>query len=178
MTAYETLGIPSTATPEEIKAAYRAKAGKAHPDRGGIEEEFKRVRAAYEALTEGAEKFAEEVLRELNNLIISALSNEHEDFADHQDLRAFLENSIKAKQVAYRQSMRNNERTRKRWEKLRTRYKRRDGGREIIEQICDRQLEIGMEANDGIAHGLLVGDAMLAHIRGYAYAEASALPFK
>lgn len=56
---YDTLGVPRTATPEEIKKAYRKLAAQHHPDRnpGDAEAEakFKEVAAAYEALSD-AEK--------------------------------------------------------------------------------------------------------------------------
>ena len=49
---YETLGIQPDATPEEVKAAYRRKAQKTHPDRGGNEEEFKKAGKALEVLSD------------------------------------------------------------------------------------------------------------------------------
>jgi preprotein translocase subunit Sec63 len=51
MTPYEILGILPGATLTEIKAAYRARMMQCHPDKGGSDEEAKKVNAAYEALT-------------------------------------------------------------------------------------------------------------------------------
>lgn len=48
---YKILGITPGATEEEVKKAYRKMAMKHHPDRGGDEAEFKRIKEAYEALT-------------------------------------------------------------------------------------------------------------------------------
>jgi len=48
---YLVLGVPRSATPDEVKAAYRKAARKNHPDRGGSPEAFQRVQRAYEALT-------------------------------------------------------------------------------------------------------------------------------
>jgi DnaJ family protein A protein 2 len=48
---YETLGVPKTATPDEIKKAYRKLAVKHHPDKGGDPEKFKDINAAYEVLS-------------------------------------------------------------------------------------------------------------------------------
>lgn len=48
---FQTLGLTPEATPEEIKAAYRQLALKNHPDQGGSEEEFKKIKEAYEILT-------------------------------------------------------------------------------------------------------------------------------
>ena len=43
MNLYEALGVAKTATSDAIKAAYRKKAKKAHPDHGGKREDFERL---------------------------------------------------------------------------------------------------------------------------------------
>lgn len=48
--AYQILGLSPAASPEEIKKAYRKLAMKHHPDRGGDEAEFKRIKEASETL--------------------------------------------------------------------------------------------------------------------------------
>ena len=52
------LGLPATATPDEVKAAYRARVRAMHPDVGGDPDEFLAVKAAAEralAYASGAE---------------------------------------------------------------------------------------------------------------------------
>lgn len=53
MNYYKTLGLESNATEDEVKQAYRKLAMKHHPDRGGDEAEFKKIKEAYEAITSG-----------------------------------------------------------------------------------------------------------------------------
>lgn len=50
MTPHEVLGIPTTASPDEIKTAYRRACARSHPDRGGTEDAFQAVQAAYDKL--------------------------------------------------------------------------------------------------------------------------------
>lgn len=45
--AFAILGVPTGATLAEIKSAYREKVKDVHPDHGGTQEEFQRVREAY-----------------------------------------------------------------------------------------------------------------------------------
>lgn len=49
--AYRTLGLSPDADDAEIKSAYREKVKETHPDRGGSEEQFRRVTRAYERLS-------------------------------------------------------------------------------------------------------------------------------
>lgn len=51
MTLYEELDLSPDCTPEEIKQQYRTLAMKHHPDLGGDVERFKRIKFAYEILS-------------------------------------------------------------------------------------------------------------------------------
>jgi curved DNA-binding protein CbpA len=51
--AYSILGVPSSATADELKKAYRKKAMVHHPDKGGNAEEFKKVNNAYHLISTG-----------------------------------------------------------------------------------------------------------------------------
>jgi molecular chaperone DnaJ len=54
---YETLGISKTASPDEIKKAYRRLAVQHHPDKeGGSEEKFKEINEAYEVLKDSSKR--------------------------------------------------------------------------------------------------------------------------
>ncbi len=49
---YETLGVAKTASPEEIKRAYRKLASQHHPDKGGDTAKFQQIEEAYRILSD------------------------------------------------------------------------------------------------------------------------------
>jgi len=49
---YSTLGVARTATPEEIKKAYRRLASQHHPDKGGDTAKFQQIEEAYRTLSD------------------------------------------------------------------------------------------------------------------------------
>jgi DnaJ-class molecular chaperone len=56
MTHYATLGVGESATPEEIKKAYRKLASQHHPDKGGDTAKFQEIEAAYRILSDPAQR--------------------------------------------------------------------------------------------------------------------------
>jgi curved DNA-binding protein CbpA len=52
MNLYEELELPKNCSPEQIKQQYRHMAGIHHPDKGGDAEKFKRIKLAYEVLSD------------------------------------------------------------------------------------------------------------------------------
>ena len=69
---YNILGVSRNATKKEITKAYRKKALKEHPDKGGDEEEFKKLTGAYEILKDDEKretynKYGLEGLKAQNN---------------------------------------------------------------------------------------------------------------
>lgn len=56
MDHYSTLGVNRNASQDEIKKAFRKLAMKHHPDRGGNEEQFKKIQTAYDVLGDPQKK--------------------------------------------------------------------------------------------------------------------------
>jgi len=53
---YATLGVARTATPDEIKRAFRKLASQHHPDKGGNTQKFQEIQAAYDTLGDAAKR--------------------------------------------------------------------------------------------------------------------------
>ncbi len=53
---YDVLGVKKGATKADIKKAFRAKAKKHHPDKGGDEAKFKKINEAYETLADDSKR--------------------------------------------------------------------------------------------------------------------------
>ena len=58
MNYYDILGVSKTATPEELKAAYRALVKQHHPDLGGSPEMMKQINEAYDTLSDPQKRAA------------------------------------------------------------------------------------------------------------------------
>ena len=56
MEYYNLLGVSRDAEDQEIKKAFRKKAMKEHPDRGGDAEKFKKISEAYEVLIDSEKR--------------------------------------------------------------------------------------------------------------------------
>ena len=66
---YDLLGVSKSATTDEIKKAFKKKALREHPDKGGDPEIFKEVTVAYDTLTDPEkrklyDKYGEEGVRD------------------------------------------------------------------------------------------------------------------
>jgi DnaJ-class molecular chaperone len=118
MNLYDELELYHTCSDEDIKRQYRSLAQQHHPDKGGDEERFKRIKLAYEVLSDPARRreydetgkyhmdnsIRTQAMERLNNMIshfTGAINPEFDDLIVHMknDIRRALtatENDIQA----------------------------------------------------------------------------------
>lgn len=107
MSLYEILGLSSECSKEEIKKAFRELSKTHHPDKGGKEEDFKKIAKAYEVLSDPKKREAydnggdyesiESVQDKARNLLfgfIDAGINSFGFVPDHSDLIGEIEGKI------------------------------------------------------------------------------------
>lgn len=86
MDYYSVLGVAKTATPDEIKKAYKKLAMKHHPDRtGGDDTQFKKIQEAYETLGDSTKKAAYDNPRHHSNNVFydfNGFSDQSPEFND------------------------------------------------------------------------------------------------
>ena len=122
---YDVLGVPSTASPEEITKAYRKLAMQYHPDRNSdssAEERFKEIQNAYEILKDPKQRDAyDRTSRSCSSAFNDAAGSSRRDTAPHIK-RGKRIRSISAKIIAL-QNVRNRHTTlSKRRRKIMTRW--------------------------------------------------------
>jgi len=83
MNYYEHLGVSNTASPDEIKTAFRNKAKSLHPDQGGNEKDFQKLNEAYDTLKDPNKKsHYDHLQRNGGNIHINVNGKNHDIFKD------------------------------------------------------------------------------------------------
>lgn len=144
---YEVLGVDKGAKPEEVKKAYRRKAERAHPDKGGSDEEMAEVNQAYEVLSNperrqlydstGADRarpFDEEVRNVVLGAFADGLNKDAPDCLAHA--RDLIEKQRRQIEAARREAVNAQKKYAARREKISTK-----GDVNLFHLIIDRQLE-------------------------------------
>ena len=152
MNPYEVLGVGQAANDGEIKGAFRRRARAAHPDHGGTDQEFARVKQAHLVLSDPARRakfdktgkvedvnpdFQEQAaLNEITAAISHVLMQEQE-VADVKDAAMRLLNQKRQQLEAQAAPIK---RALDRGTKVKSRFKRRSKGENVIARMLDWQI--------------------------------------
>lgn len=145
---YDTIGVPPDASAGDIKKAYRKRASKAHPDRGGDGEKMAAVNKAYEVLIDPRRREAYDKLGEDDP--IQATQSEAERMVC-SIFAAALEKDVPSVLVAARDMLRMHrgqaisaksaaEQKRKSMAKRRAKLRTKDGVRNLVHMLIDDAL--------------------------------------
>jgi len=152
MNPYNILDVSVTASFEEIRQRYRTLAQMHHPDKGGDEEAFKRIKLAYEILSDPVRRKQYDITGEttttnakdeaLSNIIQIILHVVPGFNADQDDLIAIAEGETRAMLDMVNKDINNTEMQIKKFEVVLKKLRIKTAGENILENIIVKQIQI------------------------------------
>ena len=151
MNPYTELDVSVTASTEEIKQRYRTLAQMHHPDKGGDEELFKRIKLAYEILSDPIRRKQYDITGESTTTnakdeaisnIIQIIHHVVPNFnADTDDLIKIAENEANAMLDMVNRDITNTEVQIKNFEKVLKKLRIKTNAENVLENIIVKQVE-------------------------------------
>ena len=151
MNPYTELDVSVTASPEEIKQRYRTLAQMHHPDKGGDEEVFKRIKLAYEILSDPIRRkqyditgetettnAKDEAIANIIQIVLHVVPNFN---ADEDDLIKIAEEESRAMLDMVNKDISNTETQIKRFEKVLKKLRIKTNSENVLESIIQKQIQ-------------------------------------
>ena len=151
MNPYTELDVSVTASTEEIKQRYRTLAQMHHPDKGGDEELFKRIKLAYEILSDpirrkqyditgetGTTNAKDEALSNIIQIILHVVPGFN---ADQDDLIKIAEDETRAMLNMVNNDIQNTEMQIKKFEVVLKKIRYKVSGEDILADIIVKQIQ-------------------------------------
>lgn len=182
MNPYDALGVQPDADAQEIKRAYREKAGKTHPDKeGGDTEAFQQVQKAYALLsnpekrarydetgsTDDApdlETRAHQTLAKMFAAIVDRI-----DSPERVDIVAQLEQAVHNSIKKVQADIDDAKDERKKWEQVKKRLRKKSAKSPVLLNVATQRLASIDQAMAAFEDGLRLGATMLAMLPEYEY---------
>jgi DnaJ-class molecular chaperone len=179
MNPYTELDVPVDASLETIKQRYRTLAQMHHPDKGGDEELFKRIKLAYEILSDPIRRKQYDITGEIGttNAKDEALSNIIQIIlhvvpgfnADQDDLIAIAEGETRAMLDMVNKDINNTEMQIKKFEVVLKKLRIKTAGENILESIIVKQIQIRKKDLVVFHKNIKVCMLMLEILKDYEY---------
>jgi curved DNA-binding protein CbpA len=179
MNPYTELDVPVDASLETIKQRYRTLAQMHHPDKGGDEELFKRIKLAYEILSDPIRRKQYDITGEIGttNAKDEALSNIIQIIlhvvpgfnADQDDLIAIAEGETRAMLDMVNKDINNTEMQIKKFEVVLKKLRIKTVGENILESIIVKQIQIRKKDLVVFHKNIKVCMLMLEILKDYEY---------
>lgn len=179
MSLYEALGVAKNATADAIKRAYRKKAHKAHPDKGGSEEAFHPIQKAYEVLSDPQRRAqydqngstdqqdnSTQMLSQIAALMLQILDKED---ADYTDVMAIMRKTIGgAKAQAHNAILEMNAKVAKR-RKAAKRFSKKKGGPNVMVMLIEGEISKHLQMVESANAEIVRLNQMLEALEDYEY---------
>jgi curved DNA-binding protein CbpA len=178
MNLYDELGLPTNCTFDEIKQKYRILAQIHHPDKGGDEEKFKRIKLAYEVLSDPVKrekydstgKYGEDI--SIRSEAMLRLSNMIAHFTqklnpDHHDLILSMRVDINMAQESTIRGIESLNENISKLSKFSEKTKLKQDGENILKDFVDKIMQQQKEELLHMQSRLLVFELMLEILDNY-----------
>lgn len=176
---YDILGVPSDASQDEIKAAYKSIAQRGHPDKDpseDMEREFRMAKAAYEILSDterrdrydsgdGTAKPVSDDAVAQNRLL--GMFQQMVEANEYTDVVAKIRDSVKSNLEQMRTDITKMEGKISRMEKNRKRVHRRTPERNMFEAVVVQQIERAINSIKSIEYEIVIADLVLKQLDEY-----------
>lgn len=178
---YEILGVSRDASDDAIRKAYRKRAQKEHPDKGGDTEAFQALQKAYLVLSDpesrkhydetgeegGPSKRVEEVFNILANLLVQHI--EQVDI-DRKDLIEMMRESSRRRQVEIRADIKKRKVVIKRFENALSRLQKKGSGENAFAVVIQNNIRAIEQCIIDSEAQIKLGDLALEILADYVYA--------
>lgn len=173
MILYDVLRVAQNATPDEIKAAYRARSKTMHPDAGGSARDFETLRRAYDETGTWQPTQADQAEQQIAAIVADLL--EHALMLTAEPGRVDVANAMRAAVAKRLEELAGTshqlERAKARAADMRARFARVDGGDDLV----DRMLRLAQTRCDqGLADNrrrVELHKRVLTILAGYTYRQ-------
>lgn len=187
---YEILGLDKDATPDQINAAYKAAAKKAHPDSGGNSEDFTRVKQASMVLldprkrkqfddtghqADEADNTEATIMEAIASFLIGAINSLEEGHApniEQVDLIGAAKNNFSEKIKVCQQNMKSVNKQIKKLERALTRLKTKRPN-DIIRQMISRHIVLLQNLIPVNERDIDINNRILAVLADYEFEHSS-----
>lgn len=178
MNPYDELGLSKTATQDEIRQQYKILAQQYHPDRGGDEEKFKKIKLAYELLNDlesrayydstgeipEVDNIRSEALGNLANILSQHLINLN---VDTDDLILLMKRDIVKMKAALTTDIKTCGDFILKLEKILKKIKRKRQGENILKNFVEQQVTLRKNEMSMFTHRLSVCELMIEILEDY-----------
>ena len=179
MNPYTELDVSITASTEEIKQRYRTLAQMHHPDKGGDEETFKRIKLAYEILSDPVRRKQYDITGEttttnakdeaISNIIQIILHIVPSFNADEEDLIKIAESEANAMLEMVKNDILNTEMQIQRFEKVLKKLRIKTDGENILNTFITHQIQQRKQELQNFQRRIKVCNLMLEILKDYEY---------
>jgi curved DNA-binding protein CbpA len=180
MNLYDELGLNSNCTSDEIKQRYRALAQQHHPDKGGDEDTFKKIKLAYEVLSDPSRRsdydstgkiyedisVRTEALQELAGLVKHCINKINPEY---DDLILLMKHDLIDTSTQVYLSITKCEEYIFKLKKILKKINRKKEGENFIKSVIEEQLKICESDLDKFNHKIEVIDYILELLEDYYY---------